>query len=491
MTTQLNKSKAIVIGGGMAGLMTARVLSDHYEEVLIVEKDDFPSGPDLRPGTPQAFHPHRFTARGKSITERLFPGYEHDLVAQGSPSSLNKAVYFMNQHGSLELKYDRNDIKFSRAVLEWVIRQRVEAIPNVNFLPRHDVIQLLTSSDRSAVTGVQARDRDQPKQEKALKADLVIDTSGRSSKLSVWLTDLGYVVPKPDLLKVSLGYSTRRYKVPSHLTHLIDKWDVINLQGQPSGGTYTGVFSFIENQIAEVLLYRPGGNYPPTDAAEFELAVAQLPSPIISEIVRDLEPITSPRGFRVPELYCHRYEQMSIWPAGLLVLGDAYCIYDPIFGQGMTVAAIAAEILETSMLELHGDFRLDWEHLVLRRIKEAIDPAFWLNCTADLRWEGVEYEGSDSRTGNAFSREYMELYLKHAISKPDWQLYGLYWAVNTLSVSPSHIFNPQMAVQVLSASDEGKRLLAELKKEDGRPVEAVLDELLPQFSERPFELAKQ
>ncbi|MGO4272064.1 FAD-dependent oxidoreductase, partial [Paenibacillus sp. TAF58] len=212
MTINPNKSKAIVIGGGMAGLMTARVLSDHYEEVLIVEKDDLPSGPDLRPGTPQAFHPHRFTTRGKSITDQLFPGYENDLVAQGSPSSLNKTVYFMNQHGSLEMKYDRNDIKFSRAVLEWVIRQRVKAITNVRFLPRHDVIRLLLTPDRSAVTGVQARDRDQSKQEKALTADLVIDTSGRSSKLMGWLAELGYEVPKPDLLKVSLGYSTRRYK---------------------------------------------------------------------------------------------------------------------------------------------------------------------------------------------------------------------------------------------------------------------------------------
>ncbi|MFC0216264.1 FAD-dependent oxidoreductase [Paenibacillus chartarius] len=489
MTTHFNKSKAIIIGGGMAGLMTARVLSDHYDEVLIVEKDDIPSGPDLRPGTPQAFHPHRFTMRGKTITERLFPGYEHDLVAQGCPSSLNKDVFFMNQHGSLEMKYDRNDIKFSRSALEWVIRERVKTISNVRFLLRHDVIRLLTTPDRSSVIGVQARDRDQSKQEKALTADLVIDTSGRSSKLSLWLTELGYEVPKPDLLKVSLGYSTRRYKVPSHLTHMIDKWEVINLQGQPACGTYTGVLSFIENQIAEVLLYRPGGNYPPTDATEFEMAIKQLPSPIIAEIVRDLEPISSPRGFRVPELYCHRYEQMSHWPAGLLVLGDSYCIYDPIFGQGMTAAAMAVEKLEVCLLERRDKFLPEWEHGVLRRIKEAIEPAFWLNCTADLRWEGVEYEGSDSSSGNNFSRDYMELLLKQAISKPDWQLYGLYWAVNTLSLSPRHILNPETAVQVLSASDEGMRLLSELKANDERPVKVILEELLPRFSESPFESA--
>lgn len=283
---------------------------------------------------------------------------------------------------------------------------------------------------------MQARDREQSGQEKALTADLVIDTSGRSSKLSGWLTDLGYEVPKPDLLKVSLGYSTRRYKVPPHLTHLIDEWDVINIQGQPASGTYTSVFSFIENDTAEVLLARPGGNYPPTDAAEFESALEQLPSPKIAELVRDFEPMASPRPFRVPELYCHRFEQMPKWPQGLLVLGDAYCIYDPIFGQGMTVAAISVEILEACLREQRAEKRPDWEKGVLHRIKEAIEPAFWLNCTADLRWEGVEYHGTDSSKRNAFSREYMELFLRYAVSKPDWKFYGLYWAVNTLAVSP-------------------------------------------------------
>ncbi|MBD2868597.1 FAD-dependent oxidoreductase [Paenibacillus arenilitoris] len=491
MTTYSNMRKAIVIGGGMAGLMTARVLSDHAEEVLIVEKDDFPDGPELRSGTPQAFHPHRFTARGKSITERLFPGYEDDLATQGSPSSLNKAIYFMNEYRTLEMKYDRDDRKFSRAMLEWVIRQRVRAIPNVRFLPRHEVIRLTTTADRSAVIGVQVRNRDRSGTGEAVTADLVIDASGRSSKLAAWLADLGYEVPKPDLLKVALGYSTMRYKVPSPMTSMIDKWDVINLQGQPASGSFTGVLSFIENHVAEVLLYRPGGIYPPTDAAEFERALAQLPSPIISEMVRDLDPIAAPRGFRVPELYCHRYEQMSRWPAGLLALGDAYCIFDPIFGQGMTMAAIEAEILEACLRERCGSAGPDWERGVLRRIKEAIEPAFWLNCTADLRWEGVEYEGSDSRAGDAFSREYMELFFKHAVSKPDWESYGLYWAVNTMSVSPRHILNPQTATRVLSASDEGKRLLASLSTADGRPIETILEELLPRFSEAPFEPAGQ
>ncbi|MGG4047380.1 FAD-dependent oxidoreductase [Paenibacillus favisporus] len=490
MVTKANTSKAIVIGGGMAGLMTARVLSEQFKEVLIVENDAYPTGPDVRPGTPQAFHPHRFTARGKAVIERLFPGYEQDMIANGCPSSLNKNAYFMNQYGTLEMKYDRDDLKFSRALLEWVIRQRTAVISNVKFLTKHQVTGLLTSPDGTEVMGVQARDREQSGQEKALTADLVIDTSGRSSKLSGWLTDLGYEVPKPDLLKVSLGYSTRRYKVPPHLTHLIDEWDVINIQGQPASGTYTSVFSFIENDTAEVLLARPGGNYPPTDAAEFESALEQLPSPKIAELVRDFEPMASPRPFRVPELYCHRYEQMPQWPQGLLVLGDAYCIYDPIFGQGMTVAAISVEILEACLREQRAEERPDWERGVLRRIKEAIEPAFWLNCTADLRWEGVEYHGTDSSKRNAFSREYMELFLRYAVSKPDWKFYGLYWAVNTLSVSPRNIFNPETAVQVLTDSEEGRELLSSLTADNSQPVETILEEMLPRFPESAFELVR-
>ncbi|MFJ9498226.1 FAD-dependent oxidoreductase [Brevibacillus centrosporus] len=472
--------KAIVIGGSIAGLLAARVLSDYYTEVLILDKDELPTEPQERLGTPHAFHPHRFTARGKMITERFFPGFENDLVANGAPSSFNKTVCNSNQYGSITGPYQRNDIKFSRANLESVIRRRVQDIPHVHVLDRQDVIGLLPSPDHTAVTGVLVRNRKEPGQVTEARADLVVDTSGRFSKLPQWLAEMGYEVPCPDVLRANIGYSTQRFQVPHHLTYLIEKWDVINIAGQPATGTFTGVFSFIENQVAEMLLYRPGGNYPPTDEKGYRQAIAELPSPLIAEILEGLEPLTTIRSYRVPELYRHRYEQMTRWPSGLLVLGDAFCIFDPIFGQGMTVAAIEAEKLDACLRQQQVNPQLDFEKEVLVCMQAAIEPAWWLNCATDIQWEGVEYDGSDSLQGITFISRVMSLLLQEATAKQNLPWYGLYWGVNTLSQSPRDIFNAQTVSEILGTSDEGRQLLAELQQtHHGMSLEEILDEIIP------------
>lgn len=479
MSTIQKTGTAIVIGGSMAGMLAARVLSDYYAEVLIMEKDELFDKPGDRPGTPHAFHPHRFTVRGKMITERYFPGYEEDLVANGAPTSLNKTVYNQNRYGSVVAPYPRNDIKFSRAMLEWVIRRHVQRNPCVRLLARHDVIRLLTSPDRSAVTGVLVRERGSSHQEEAFLADLVVDTSGRFSKLPQWLTELGFEVPRPDLLKANLGYSTRRFQVPPHLLHLTDKWDVINIAGQPNAGTFTGVFSFIENNVAEVLLYRPGGHFPPAAAEEYQQEIARLPSPLIAEVLQGLEPITSVRSFRVPDLYRHRYEKMEKWPSGLLVMGDAFCIFDPIFGQGMTTAAIEAEVLDACLKERQSNPDPQFERTVLSKMQRVIEPAWWLNCATDLQWQGVEYEGAEPLPGIALGGKIMDLLLREATITQNGQLYGLYWGVNSLSRSPRDIFQPQVVTELLSATEEGKRLLAEVLGEYGQPLAEILEDIFP------------
>ncbi|WP_090237233.1 FAD-dependent oxidoreductase [Fictibacillus solisalsi] len=479
-----NLKTGLVIGGSIGGLLAARVLSDFCSKVLIVEKDTFPDGPEHRNGTPQAFHPHRITPRGKAIIDRFFPDYEQDLVSHGAPSSLNKIIHQHNQFGTMVSPYPRNDIKFSRAVLEYVIRERVRKIDNIHFLQKHDVLSLTASSETDRITGVLARDRETDLSPFPIEADLVIDTSGRTSKLSQWLVDLGFTVPLPDKMTANIGYSTRRYKLPPGKEHLADKWDAVNVGGTP-GKTFLGAFSFIENQVAETILYRPDGVFPPSDPDQFEREIGRLPSPLISELISGLEPITPPKGFRVPCLFRHHFDQMVNWPPGLLVLGDAYSNFDPIFGQGMTVAAIEAELLYKELGRNDSDPpKTGFERTMLKKFQHVIEAAWWLNCAADLRWEGVGYEGAQPLKGIEFGQTYMDFYLKYATEKQDWKLYGLYWAVNTLSVSPKAIFNPEMVQIVLSSSPSGQNELDQLK--NGNSLENALRDILPDFSEEIF-----
>ncbi|USK29292.1 FAD dependent oxidoreductase [Bacillus sp. CMF21] len=478
--------RAIVIGGGMAGLLSSRVLSDYYAEVLIIEKDDLPVKPDIRAGTPQAFHPHRFTPRGKMIMERFFTGFNDELLTCGAPSTQNKMIHQTNQYGSLVMPNTENDATFSRALLEWVCRQRVKGISNVQFLTKVDVIGLLMTSDQTVVTGVHVREREQLDQQKTLMADLVIDTSGRSSKLGKWLQHLGFDVPNPDILKVSLGYSTRHYKIPSHLSV---KWDVIRIAGDPSNKTLTGVFSIIENNIAETVLYSLGGHYPTTNAAEYEREVAQLADPLIAEVLQELEPITAPRGYRVNELVRHHFEEMERWPSGLLVLGDAYCNFDPIFGQGITMAAIEAEMLESCLREQRNHPLPYFERNILQKVNEIVEPAWWLNCAADLPWQGVTYAGKPLK-GIDFAQKYFALYIKHATAKRNFERYGLYWAVNTLLLPLNKIINSQMLAAILASeetSSESKELHSELSMASGQTLDEQLFQIIPTFPSTAYE----
>jgi len=480
--TQGKSERAIIIGGGIGGLLAAKVLSEYYGEVLIVDKDDLPEKPRNRTGTPQDIQPHRLTPRGGMIMNRLFPGFNDDLLGQGAPSSLNKTAHLSNPYGSHALSNSENEATFSRALLEWVFRERVKGIANVQFLPKQDVIGLLTNTDKTIITGISILDRGQSRQKKTLTADLVLDSSGRSSKLVTWLQELGYTVPKPDILKVSLGYSTRHYQIPSHIA---DKWDVIRIDGNPSKKEFTGVFSIVENNRAEVLLWSAGGNYPATNAQDFEQIVAQLADPLIAEVVKGLEPLTSPRGYRISELFRHHFESMEQWPSGLLVMGDALCNFDPIYGLGMTMAAIEVDMLDNCLSEQRTNPKASFEQKVLQRLQDVVEPAWWLNCVSDLQWSGVEYEGQPM-VGIDFTQKYFNVYLQQATVKRDFEQILLYWGVNSLLFSPALMINQQMVSSILAdASTADKQWFTDFLQKEGQTLEEYLNKL-PSFSEASF-----
>ncbi|MCD7034092.1 FAD dependent oxidoreductase [Metabacillus sp. GX 13764] len=460
----MNK-RAAVIGGGYGGLITAKVLSNYYEEVFLFEKDTLPEKPAERPGTPQAFHPHRFTVRGKEITNAFFPGYEEDLLSLGAPSSFQKTIHQEYPYGKMSFQYPRDDIKFSRSLLEAVIRERVRKIPGIQFFQNHKATGLLFSED-GRVTGVKTLESHS---ESSFEADLTVDASGRNSKLSDWLKAAGYAVPSEDEFYIHLGYTTQRYKLPSHLSHIAKTYDTIMLNALPSEQPFTLGLSFIENEIAEFFAGGIGGHYPPRDPDHF-LKLFQ-PFPVLSDIINELIPLAGPKTFRVEKTYRRHYEEMADWPKGLLAIGDSLCIVDPIYGQGMTLAGIQAEKLD-ELLKTRTDNQ-EFEKSVLSAFQDIIYPAWWLNCAADLRWEGTSYQSERPLPMIAFGKKYMDLLLKHAVTQQNGKLYGLYWAVNTLSVPLAQLFQSGLAISILNSSPEGRLLLDELLTAENKPAEDI------------------
>ncbi|PFJ28010.1 NAD(P)/FAD-dependent oxidoreductase [Bacillus thuringiensis] len=480
---QQKRENALVIGAGIAGLLTARVLSSYFEKVIVVEKDELPQKPSERPGTPQDFHPHRVLPRGEIIMNRFFPGYVDDLLNLGAHNVKNDKMIRFSPYGALELVIERKGAASSRALLEWTIRQRVQEIPNVHFYSKQAVTGLLASSDHKRVIGIHIQERDELKTKRTVLTDLVVDTCGRQSKLNKWLTSMGYDVPEPERLKVNFGYSTRYYKVPSHIK---EKLSAIS-EGDPAKNVGAVGLLYIEDNIAQALLFVAGGtHYPPTNSTEYEKELDSLVTPMMRELIKELEPISVPRGFRAQESTRQHFEQMENWPSGLLVLGDAFCNFDPIYGQGMTVAAIEAEMLDTCLKE-HFTYKLGFERKVLQCMQQAIEPAWWLSSIADLRWKGVEHVGAVPLKGVGFAQKYFDLYIKQALKQArdgNSTMLQKYIMMNGLVHSPHEIINSDMLGMLITGdeSSEGKELLKELGEVDKRSQQERIHELIPSFT---------
>jgi 2-polyprenyl-6-methoxyphenol hydroxylase-like FAD-dependent oxidoreductase len=491
---QEKQGQALVIGTGIAGLLTARVLAESYDQVLVVERDTLPAQPQPRAGTPQSYHLHRLLPRGRIILERLFPDFIAGLLSHGAFSLENTKALIVARDGHTAFSFPSppsGEAFCSRALLEWEIRQRVQALPGVHFLTNREVIGLVMSSDRTNVTGVYVRTRGELTEQTAIMADLVVDASGRSSKLTHWLGELGYQLPEDEQVHSAIGYSTRHYQFPADIKN---EWCAALKPFSHSEGV---AFSRIENHMCTVIIGSIGGHYPPSEPEAFEQLLADGLGSYRSMLLQDAQPLGDPRGYRVPVCVRHHFEQVEDWPAGLLVMGDALCNFDPIYGQGMSVAAIEAETLAHCLRERQLHPQSAFERHVLQRMQEAIAPAWWLSGISDLNAPGVTYTGSAPLRGARLIQLYLDLYLKYGIEHDREliqkgelaQTYMLkYILLNGLLIPPRAVINAPTLATLLASTEgsEEQQLLAELFQDYPQHVEAIFDEIIPDFS-RSFE----
>ncbi|HYO64969.1 MAG TPA: hypothetical protein VEU33_02700, partial [Archangium sp.] len=424
----------------MAGLISVGVLSRHFECVTLVERDRFPDGPRPRKGVPQAQHIHGLLTRGMDILASVLPGIREDLEAAGG--ELLDVVESVASFGagSWRPRFP-SGVKapsMSRLLLEWVIRQRLQALPNVRILDGREAVGLKTSGDRTRVLGLQVQ-APGGGHEEPLEAELVVDASGRGSRTPQWLEALGYPRVEETRIHVDVGYASRPYRKPPGFE---PGWRSLALSPQLPKERRLGIIQDIEDNRWLVTVGGWLGDAPSTadDAAFLEFARG-LPQPHLYEAIKNAEPLGPIHLYRFPHHQRRHYERMPRFPEGLAVVGDAFCSFNPIYGQGMSTGAMQAEALGESLRQgLRGA-----SDRYRRRAGQILDGPWALATAGDLSFPEVEGKrppgfGLMTWYGNRFQQ----------LAGYDEEAMAAFVRVQHMIESPAAMFSPRMVLKVLT-----------------------------------------
>lgn len=445
------RDRAVVLGASMGGLLAARVLADSYRTVTVVERDVLPGDPVNRRGVPQGRHPHALLGRGVEIIAELFPGFFDQLVADGAvkwdDGDLSRfwstfGGHLMVRSARLPEPASLVDYHVSRPLLEFSVRRALREIPNVEFLEGHDVVGLTADLDRNRVTGARVV-RHGDDGETLLAADLVVDATGRGSRTPVFLEEFGYGQPPVDELEVRIAYATMPVRVPRGMLREL----VLTVSPVPSRPTTFAMFAG-EDDVYLVLGGTVGGQAPPADRAALLDFIAEFAPRHALAAVRASEPIGDVTHHRIPSNRWRRYDKLAHLPDGLLVFGDAICSFNPIYGQGMTIAAIEAEILRNCLRS--GDLNLPQRFFgeSARKVQVA-----WRTAVgSDLALPQVQ----GRRTlATRIVNSYMDCVL--AATETDPAVAQRFFRVAWMLDAPTRLFHPSIVLRIAKALITGAR----------------------------------
>jgi 2-polyprenyl-6-methoxyphenol hydroxylase-like FAD-dependent oxidoreductase len=415
-------------------MLAAKVLAGFFQSVMVIERDDLSDECKHRRGVPHGRHAHALLAGGQRAIEELLPSITAQLIEAGAIEAdpLLDGTWFFEGGEFCRTPSGIRGVLVSRPLLEATIRKRVCSLPNVEVLAGQSVRNLIASEDGSRIIGIRLDGR-------SIGADLVVDASGRGSQSPAWLESLGYESPREEKVQIQLAYTTRSFQYqPGFLNG-----DLFAVIAPTPEGKRGGVMAVQEGSRFIVTLFGHFGHEAATDLEGFIDFTRNLPSPRIYNAVRDAEPIGEASTFKFPANRRRRYERLRRFPDGFLTFGDAICSFDPIYGQGMSVAALEAIALDDTLRAGH-------ENLARRffaKVAKVIDNPWQIAVGGDLKMpETVGRRGISVRLVN----RYIGRVHKNAHRDPIAAL--AFTRVAQLLEKPASLFKPSFLLRMLRGS---------------------------------------
>jgi 2-polyprenyl-6-methoxyphenol hydroxylase-like FAD-dependent oxidoreductase len=433
----------------VAGSFAARVLRDHFDEVIVFDRDDLPDAPEPRRGAMQGVHFHALLARGRMIADELFPGFVDELLAAGAAQTSHADSWVYQPYGwGPRREAATQNVGASRLLIESVLRRRGRELPGVDVRPQTSVVDLLASADGRRVVGVRVQPDDASPYDQP--ADLVVDCSGRTSAVERWLAARGHGLVPTTSVNAFWGYASRFYEIPDGVTPPVVGGFPIGAASDGLPATRGGFLLKQENGRWLVTLSGCAKDFPPGDDDGFLAFADTLAFPHIGEAIRQATPLSEISLWRNTVNKRRHLDQLASWPDGFVAMADAVCSFNPVYGQGMSVAALESLDLRT---ELEGQDHDDLTGLgrrFQRRVASTLDNPWDAACRSDYGVPGVE--GAPEPAGFGERLAYYERVV--ALGRDDLRVYERISATSQLVLGPEWLDEPDLRARVIENWDE-------------------------------------
>ncbi|EHL72913.1 hypothetical protein HMPREF1014_02700 [Bacillus sp. 7_6_55CFAA_CT2] len=433
-------NKAIVIGGSMAGKFAAKALSTSFKEVIIIEAGERWDGKSSRKRVPQSNHPHVLLKGGENAIEELFPNITNELIEAGSIINNFTRDLKWHQFGLWKQPFigEVHMIQQSRPLLEWHIQKRIHQISNITIKYETLVKGLLVDAKLNKVCGVKVKYLETNTQEE-VHADLVVDASGFGSKSIEWLREYEIKVQE-EKVRIDLFYATKMFKLKEN-----EELDCCNMLMSPSfpDNPYGVLIQTIEDNRYFVTFSGYANKKAPQTDDEFYDFAENLSISNVTDFLNKAEGITDIKTYKIPYQVRRRFDLVNNVPEGLLVIGDAQCRFDPVFGQGVSVAAMEAHQLQL-LLQDRKQLDKTFTQQFYKKAATIIETPWDMTTTEISRHPQLKRELT---TKQKFQLWYTKQIYRLSASNSD--VYIRLVRVMNLIRSPFHLFHPNVLLSVL------------------------------------------